>query len=503
MSSRCPGHSVCSVAQGGEGSRPSRCAHTDIETGEETMHRRDGRWGLVAALGLIACGTAVRPPIQPPPPDCQEEDGCGAAVPDAVKSFNQGLQAFVVNDRRQNWSEASCNAVASQFLAASAAQEKQKGRGLPNAHYNAGLAFQRCDKDADARKQFQRAAKLDPEFQRPKAQLALYDFQRSGDLDRTIKRLERIIRDAEFQNQEALVGLAALQMDRGSTKTTADGANDLERARRNLQRALALDDGFMPAFNQLAVYYLEQAKARAAGRQPGQSRRRRGLITASVTAHSANAQQLDLAALVASQGIRKNAKYAPLHNTAGLIQVELKDFNGAVKSFAAARKLDSRFFAAHMNYAAVNLSFRGFREAAKAYRDAIRLEPKDYEARLGLALALRGQIRSGDPDKFVPRVQAALNEAKKLEPSRPETYYNEAILTQEFRAKGSEKSAVPALERAAELYQRFIAKAGNTPRYREAVVRAKERSQDIRDTLAFIQAGRKRKAPAGASPPRT
>ncbi len=467
------------------------------------MHGRDGRWGLVAALGLIACSTAVRPPIRPPPPDCHEEDGCGAAVPDAVKSFNQGLQAFVVNDRQQNWSEVSCNAVASRFLSASAAQEKQKGRGLPNAHYNAGLAFQRCDKDAEARTQFQRAAQLDPDFQRPKAQLALYDFQQSGDLDRTIKRLERIIRDAKFQNQEALVGLAALQMGRGSTKTTANGANDLERARRNLQRALALDDGFMPAFNQLAVYYLEQAKARASGRQPGQLRRRRGLITTSATAHGANAQQLDLAALVASQGIRKNVKYAPLYNTAGLIQVELKDFNGAVKSFAAARKLDSRFFAAHMNYAAVNLSFRGFREAAKAYRDAIRLEPKDYEARLGLALALRGQIRPGDPDKLVPQVQAALNQAKKLEPNRPETYYNEAILTQEFRAKGSEKSAVPALKRAADLYRRFIAKAGNAPRYREAVVRAKERSQDIRDTLAFIQAGQKRKAPAGASPPKT
>jgi hypothetical protein len=34
-------------------------------------------------------------------------------------------------------------------------------------------------------------------------------------------------------------------------------------------------------------------------------------------------QQLDLAALVASQAQRKNPNYAPIHNTAGMIQVEL------------------------------------------------------------------------------------------------------------------------------------------------------------------------------------
>ena len=48
---------------------------------------------------------------------------------------------------------------------------------------------------------------------------------------------------------------------RGSDQSDQDGKNDLERAQRNLQRALAIDDSYMPAFNQLAVYYLEQAKA--------------------------------------------------------------------------------------------------------------------------------------------------------------------------------------------------------------------------------------------------
>ena len=52
-------------------------------------------------------------------------------------------------------------------------------------------------------------------------------------------------------------------MERGSDQPDGDGKNDLERAQRNLQRALAIDDSYMPAFNQLAIYYLEQAKAKA------------------------------------------------------------------------------------------------------------------------------------------------------------------------------------------------------------------------------------------------
>ena len=114
---------------------------------------------------------------------------------------------------------------------------------------------------------------------------------------------------------------------------------------------------------------------------------------------------LDLAALVASQAMRKNPKYAAIHNTSGLIQVELRNFNGAVKSFAAARQLDPDFFEAQMNYAALNLSFRGFEEAEKAYREALRLKPKEYEAHLGLALAIRGQITFANKSKLLPMAE--------------------------------------------------------------------------------------------------
>jgi hypothetical protein len=135
----------------------------------------------------------------------------------------------------------------------------------------------------------------------------------------------------------------------------------------------------------------------------------------------------------------------------------------------------------------VNLSFRGFQEAEKAYRDALRLRPNEYECHLGLALALRGQINDGNFDKNVAEAQKHLEEAKKIDGARPETYYNEAILTQEYRAKRG--NPVPALEKASQQYTAFIEKAGDDPVFEKAVKRSKERAQDIQDTIKFIKDG--------------
>src|SRR5690606_24144725 len=126
----------------------------------------------------------------------------------------------------------------------------------------------------------------------------------------------------------------------------------------------------------LSLYYLELAKRDAEKKdKKTKGKKRGGLVVASDQGLDVNKQQLDLAALVAAQAIRKNPKYAPIHNTAGLIQVQLKNYNGAVQSFKRARSLDPKFYEAHMNYAAVNLGFRGFEEAEKAYREALKLRP--------------------------------------------------------------------------------------------------------------------------------
>nr|MDQ2645014.1 hypothetical protein [Myxococcota bacterium] len=112
-----------------------------------------------------------------------------------------------------------------------------------------------------------------------------------------------------------------------------------------------------------------------------------------------------------------------------------------------------------------------------------------YEAYLGLALALRGQVNDANFDKYIGEAQKNLDEAKKVDPARPETYYNEAILTHEFRAKRAGDKSIPILEKAAAQYRDFVSKAGDEPVFAAAVKRSKERVEDIEQTIKFIREG--------------
>ncbi len=81
-------------------------------------------------------------------------------------------------------------------------------------------------------------------------------------------------------------------------------------------------------------------------------------------------------ALVCSQAMRKNPRYAPIHNTAGLVDMELGNLSRAAAEFEEARRLDPRFVEAHLNYAAVNLGFRGYAQAEEAYRKVLAIQPR-------------------------------------------------------------------------------------------------------------------------------
>jgi tetratricopeptide (TPR) repeat protein len=413
------------------------------------------------------------------------EKGAAPVAQQAAKGFKDALETMVAHDKANDWADATCASTAKAFLDASEVQKSEMKREFPEAVYNAGLAYQRCNKDAEAKTEFKAALAIDQKFHRARVQMALYDIKEKGDaaLEPTIQQLMQAVQDAKFQNVEALVNLAALQMRRRATNSDQDGANDFERAKKNLQRALAIDDGFQPAFNQLAMYYFEIAKAKV-----GRGGRRR---TATFSKSGKTDQQmLELAALVCSQAIRKNPNYAQIHNTAGLIQVELQNINSAVQEFQAAAKLDPAFFEAQMNYAAVNLSFRGFEEAEKAYKAALKIKPNDYDAHLGLALAIRGQINDSNWDQRIKEAHAELDQCKKVAPDRAETFYNEGILVQEFEAKGKpDNEVVGVYDKAIAIFQTFIQKAGGAAEFKDATKRSKDRVQDMGDIKKFIQQG--------------
>lgn len=452
--------------------------------------------GLLGLSILAACGGGGD---KPPPNTGGSKTSSGGTPPEQVSKeaenkFNAAIDAFLAHDKANDWDTPVCQDVAKRFEAAAS---EQKGGKFPEASFNAGLVYQRCGMDKEAKAKFEKTLADDGNFHHARAQLALYKYKADQNEDGVISELQQAVLDAKFQNVPALVNLAMFQMQRDAAQGGQGCKDDMECAKQNLQRALAIDDSYMPAFNQLALYYFQQAKKRAGAIKSSQKGSRgRQIATNAAMAKRADHQQLELAALVCSQAIRKNPNYAPIHNTAGLIQNELGQVNSAVAEFASAAKLDPKFFEAQMNYAAVNLSFRGFEQAAGAYKKALEMRPNDYDAHLGLALALRGLINDSNYDAQVAAVQAELDSCKKLDGNRPDAYFNEGILTQEYKAKagGGKDKTIAALTAAKGIYQQFIEKAAGKPEYDGAVKSArgngtdKDRGRigDIDDTIQFL-----------------
>ncbi len=439
---------------------------------------------LTAAVGCSggATGSGGKPAVDPKTGAALVDSKGNAVSVAAANKYKDGLEAFSQHDKARDWSEATCQQTAEIFLDAA---DEQGGKTFVEAIYNAGVSYQRCKQEGKAKEYFKKALDADGKFHRARVQLAIYSFAEAQEknLDQTINELyQAAVVDARFQNVEGLVQLGMLHMKRNNPQADKDGRTDLQNAKRYAQSALAVDDGYLPAFNLLALLYMESAKAKA-----GRSSSKKAVATnaGKDKEKKVDTQALDLAALVCSQAIRKNPNYAPIHNTAGMIQVELSNLNGAVSAFNTARKLDPTFYEAQMNFAAVNLQFRGFAQAEEAYRAALKMRPTDYDAHLGLALALRGQIDDSNFDKMVAAAAAELAEAKKLSPERAETYYNDAILTQEYKAKSGGKDAEPMLLQAKQLFGEFIAKAGSAPEYADAVKRSKERMEEIQQIIDF------------------
>jgi tetratricopeptide (TPR) repeat protein len=462
--------------------------------------KSSGHIRFCAALAVVGLGLGCGGASQPGPKAVKGGGGVVESTNRKVEQaardkFAAALELFNAHDKANDWNDQTCAQVAKRFESAS---DAQGGGTLPEATYDAGLAYQRCNNDKEAKERFQRALSDDAKFHHARVQLALYQFKVDGDVNAAISALEQAVADASFQNVPALVNLAMFQMQRDSDMVGANcqarsggkdvTLQDFDCAKLNLQRALAIDDGYMPAFNQLALYYFGAAKKKGA---TGGKRFGRTIATNAALGKRGDVQQLELAALVCSQAVHKSQSYAPIHNTSGLILNELGQVNSAVKEFQTAAQLDPHFFEAQMNLAAINLSFRGFDKAEGAYRHALEMHLNDYDAHLGLALALRGQIDESNYDKQVAAVQAEIDACKKIDPARPDAYFNEGILTQEYKAKGAgalEKS-LAVYDQATAIFQDFIEKASGKPEYDGAIKKAKERLQDIVDTENFLKAG--------------
>jgi len=161
---------------------------------------------LVAAVG-VGCGGGNKEAVAP----TVSSGGSGSVAGvtqnvgiAAKKQFSNALDVLNAHDKANDWNDQACNETAKAFEAAAAAQP---GGKFPEATYDAGLSYQRCGNDKDAKSHFQQALSDDPKFHFARAQLALYQFKADGNADAAISALEQAVNDANFQNVPALVDL--------------------------------------------------------------------------------------------------------------------------------------------------------------------------------------------------------------------------------------------------------------------------------------------------------
>lgn len=340
---------------------------------------------------------------------------------EAHNLWQVGLAAFAAREA-SGWNAEACDAVAEKF---DDAAEAQGGR-FPEALYMAGLAHSKCNEREKALDFYNRALSVNNKFCKARVMIGLDQIGQHQEAAAMTTFARAVADDA--QCTEGYVNLAALQRSSGDAALVRDALN-------NLRRALAIDAQFLPAFNEMALLYIQEAE-----RTPDEA-----------------GQRLDLAAVVCRQAQQINRDYGPIYNTWGLIYVKKGNIIEAVRMFERAATLDNNNFEAWMNFGTMVAGFRGYEDAKRAFTRAVELSPRNYEAHLGLGAALRGL------NQFDEAI-AEYNKAKEIDPNRAEAYFNLALINHNYRG-----GAEAVLNEAKAQYQAFVTHAGANPRFAPVV----------------------------------
>lgn len=387
-----------------------------------------------------------------------------AVTVQAHNHWTEGLALYQAGES-EGWTAERCDAALAKFDQAISAQ----GGNFAEALYMSGVVSENCNRNT-ARGFFERALSA-AEAARQRNQnrtvgngplcksrvaLGLMDLA-AGNQAAAMTAFQRAVRE-DPQCTSGYTNLAIIQREQG-------GAQE-EEALRNLRRALAIESDYLPAFNQMALLYYTR------GLQRG------------------GKASLDLAEVVCRQAQIINRNYAPIYNTWGLVKIEKGDVIEALRYFERAIQLDGSIFEAQMNFGAITQSFRGYEDARRAFTRASELRPNDYEAQIGLGAALRGL------EQF-PEAKARYERAKEIDASRPEAFYNLALLHQDYLGGSTMDETIANLSTAKALFEQFIAKAGTNARWAEAVEGVRKRCRYERD-----RRGRESVRPAGCRPGR-
>ena len=354
------------------------------------------------------------------------KSGSGAAINvQAHNYWKDGVAAFK-GAEKSGWNEQRCDQVAEKFEDAADAQAK-----FAEALYMAGVAHGKCGRKAKALEFYQKALRQNSKFCKARVAVAL-DRIESGSTS-AFSDFQAAVRD-DPQCTEGYVNMAILQRRRGETK----------EALNNLRRAMAIDAQYLPAFNEMALVYIQDAKD--------------------------NLKMLDLAEVVCSQAQKIDVRYPAVYNTWGLIDLRRGEIIGAAAKFQKAFELDPKMFEAYMNFAQITIGFRGYEDAKSAFTKALELQPKSFDATVGLGVAYRGLQQPAKAEEFYKKAMG-------MNGQRPEPYYNLGVLYQDFKDGNIEQ-----MKQARSYYDQFLSRAGADERYAKPIDDVKRRCKTVKGT---------------------
>jgi tetratricopeptide (TPR) repeat protein len=326
-------------------------------------------------------------------------------------------------------------------LAAEAAQAEGdlvQAAGKPGADpavwYNAGLlAWLRGDAKA-ARERWEKALSNAAGYAPAAARLAWLDLA-GGQPEAVAQRLQQIV-EADRQQPEARNLLSEL----------AIAKNEHEPARQHGRNVLAGDPDNANALLNIALTYF-----------------RGGLI--------------ELAGLIAQNGLKRQPKAAALHNLMGLVHLARDDTKHGTDSFLAAVEADPNQVDALLNLAALELAYGDFNSALAHLDRAFTKADKDPLLLISHGAALRG---AGKLEEAQKAYEAALAQ----KPDLDEALYNLCILHQQYTNRYQDALT------ACQAYSDRIGR--KHPKVREM----KQRLRSIKETLESVPA-----APSGTPEP--
>jgi tetratricopeptide (TPR) repeat protein len=429
---------------------------------------------------------------------------------DQHEAFDKAMARYMSAKKSGGLSGGECTSVADAF--------KSAAEGTPvllEALFNQGAVLQECGREDEAIRIWQGMSEGKTKYGPAMTNLG-YIAWKNNEPGRAEQLFSRAIEADPLHTVEARNNLAQILRDKARHASDAGEKKQyVGQAVSHLRTVLALDSNNLQAFSTLAfIYYemnmLEMAKLvgnqaikkadeiatgkfeeekaeEAAEGKAGKGKKEKKKKESGKEGDEEGklAKEVDVREVGTGVTPQMKLNLAVVHNTLGLVELKRKNISPAITQFKQAVAMNPGFNEARLNLAALSLNNRDYKTAEENFRAVLESQPKNYEAAIGLGVALRG-------GKKIPEAEAQYNEAQKLDPSNPSSYFNLGLLYQEYM-----DGQKPTLQKAQGYYRQFLSKANQaTPSNLQK--EAEKRIRDIDEIYVALEEAAKMQAEAEA-----